>query len=61
MAEEFFVSIQWLADLDQKTERRFHYGAVLIRPRNMYVRNTFFGNWQKVTGIVNTMYLQVLH
>ena len=63
MAEEFFVSVQWLDDLDQKTEKRFRYAGVLIRPRNMYVRSTLFSTaiWQKIPGIVKSMYLQVLN
>ena len=61
LTEEFFVSFEWLTDLDQKASRSFHYGAVLIRPRKMYIRNTSFGTWRKIPGAVNTMTLQVLY
>jgi len=61
MAESFFVSIQWLQDLDQKADRKFKYGGVLLRPRNMYLRDTSFGAWRKFPGFVISMNLQVLH
>ena len=61
MSEDFFVSIQWLKDLDQKVDRRFHYGAVMMRPRSVYLRNTSFGAWRKFPGFVISTNVEILY
>jgi hypothetical protein len=62
MSEDFFASIQWLTDLDQRPERRqFHYGAVLISSKKLFERNTSFEDWHKIPGVTISMNLEILY
>jgi len=60
MAENFFVSIEWLTDLDKKADGKFHYGGVLMRPRRIYRRNTSIDAWQKFPSITISINLEIL-
>jgi len=59
VTEDFFVSLQWLADLDKKP-RKLSFGFVWMRPRKMYVRDTSFVPWQKIPGVAPSINVQVL-
>ena len=59
VTEDFFVSLQWLADLDKKP-RKLSFGFVWMRPRKMYVRDTSFEPWQKIPGVAPSINVQVL-
>ena len=61
MNEEFFVSLEWLADLDKRPNKRFAYGTVVLRPRALYIRDTFFEIWRKIPGIALSINLDILY
>ena len=61
MNEEFFVSLEWLADLDKRPNKRFTYGTVVLRPRALYLRDTFFETWRKLPGIALSINLDILY
>ena len=61
LKENFFVSIEWLSDLDKKADIRLFYGAVMMRPSAIFSRQTSFGAWNKIQGGQYSMNLQVLY
>ena len=61
MTEDFFVSLEWLADLDKRPNKRFSYGTVFLRPRALYLRDTVFEIWRKLPGIALSINLEILY
>jgi len=61
MTEEFFVSLEWLADLDKRPNKKFSYGTVVFRPRALFQRDTFFDTWRKIPGIALSINLEILY
>ena len=61
LKENFFVSIEWLSDLDKKTDRRLFYGGVMMRPSAIFTRKTSFGAWSKIQGGQYSINLQILY
>ena len=59
VTDDFFVSLQWLTDLDKKP-RKLSLGFVWMRPRKMFVRDTSFQAWQKIPGVAPSFNVQVL-
>ena len=59
VTEDFFVSLQWLTDLDKKPQK-LSFGFVWMRPRKMFVRDTNLHEWQKIPGVAPSINVQVL-